>query len=470
VAHVAALLPFRDDLAAGTIALLLMVPVLAATRAGLAASLAAALVSALVFNFFFTRPYQSFRIEQDESVAAFAVYLVVAAVVALVVNRARTAQLLAARRAAYASLLGSLSTQAMHGVRLEPTLRSALHELVRVLPLRGVAIRADLPTGTFVASAGDGDAASETAENLVRPQGPLPTVVSMRQPTGTVATPIAASDEVFGFLVADPGGVELDRDRQSVVESFAGIVALAAARARLDQESARRRALEETDRLRTSLVQSVSHDLRTPLTAIRSAAGALRQTEDPALRDELLTDIEQHADRLTRLVSDMLDHSRVEAGALRPQRIRMPVDELVWGAVEAAALPESTRIDVRVADDLPPVDVDETMLRQVVVNLLNNAAEHSDGSRAVEVEARALPAWIELRVIDHGPGIPEAERRRVFEPYLRLRPEGSRPAGSGLGLSIGRGFVEAHGGTIRIETTPGGGATVVVTLPREPQR
>jgi two-component system sensor histidine kinase KdpD len=188
---------------------------------------------------------------------------------------------------------------------------------------------------------------------------------------------------------------------------------------------------------------------------------------EPAARHAMLADIESEAGRLTRLVASLLDLSRIEAGALDPTRARMPVEELLDGAVEAVGLSTGGRgIDVRVAAGLPSVAVDETMVRQVLVNLLENAARHDRGSDPIVLVARPASAGdgVEIRVVDHGPGIPESERTRIFEPYLHLPGPGSRP-GTGLGLAIARGFVEANDGSIAAEGTPGGGATFVVTLP-----
>ncbi len=178
----------------------------------------------------------------------------------------------------------------------------------------------------------------------------------------------------------------------------------------------------------------------------------------------MLADVEHEAGRLTRLVANLLEVSRVESGALRPARVPVPVEELCRAALDDArlALGEHT-VELDVEPHLPPVDVDETMLRQVLVNLLENAANHDPGP----LKLRALRAGrrLELRVIDHGPGVPEAERQRIFEAFQRLRSrDGVRERGTGLGLAIARGFVEAHGGTIRVETTLGGGATFVVSL------
>jgi two-component system sensor histidine kinase KdpD len=227
-------------------------------------------------------------------------------------------------------------------------------------------------------------------------------------------------------------------------------------------------ALQETDRLRTALLQSVSHDLRTPLTAITAAASALREDVPEHEREALLSGIEHEAERLVRLVANMLDLSRIEAGVLAPRRTLMPVDELLYAAVDdAAAALNGHVVDIDGAAELPPVSVDETMIRQVLVNLLENASR-ADPDDALGLYASSDGSTLRIAVVDHGHGVPEAERRRIFEPYYRLRPGHDRRAGTGLGLAISRGFVEAHGGHIRVDPTPGGGATFTVELPVAP--
>ena len=218
--------------------------------------------------------------------------------------------------------------------------------------------------------------------------------------------------------------------------------------------------------LRTTALYSVSHDLRAPLGAIRAIAGTLRAVDVEArVRDAMLADVEREVDRLTRLVSSLLTVSRLEAGRLILRRTPMPVDELCRAALSVARAVIGARpVELTIASRLSPVEVDEMMLRQVLVNLLENATLHDPGT--IVLHARQLREGLELRVVDHGPGVPASESERVFEPFERLNADApGRGSGTGLGLPIARGFVEAHGGTIQVETTPGGGATFVVSLP-----
>ena len=460
------LLQFRDDLAPGTIALLMLPPVLVAATGGLRSALLGAAVGALTFNFFFSKPYSSFRIEAEESIAAFAIYLGVGAVLGVIVGYLRQARALADRRAQNVALLQELTTDMIRTARFEPAAQSALARTTETLSLVGSALSVKLHQGAVAARSGDATRCLAAVEALGAERLPgRPAVHTLRDERGIAVFPIATPEGALGVLLVDHGSHELEADRERFLQSLAGVIALAASRDGFEHERFTRRSLEETDRLRTALFQSVSHDLRTPLTAIRSMVGALRADPGASTSEAMVEGIDEEAARLTDLVESMLDLSRIESGTLEVRRLAITVDDLIWGAVEAASTLDREALSVTIADDLPPLRVDETMIRQVLVNLLENAAIHGEPARGVSLTARLAGDSVRISVADHGHGVPEAERRRIFEPYLRLRPHDSRPTGSGLGLAICQGYVEAHGGRIRVETTPGGGATFTVVLP-----
>jgi two-component system sensor histidine kinase KdpD len=258
-----------------------------------------------------------------------------------------------------------------------------------------------------------------------------------------------------------------------------------AERERLVEEANRTRLLEEVDRLRAALMGSVSHDLRTPLASIKASISDLA---DPGLhlsaedRVTLLRTTEEETDRLTRLVTNLLDMSRIQAGALVPRRSATPLDELI-GAVVGRLAPMFTAGDtpappgrehrpaVEVAEGLPLADIDYLLVEQVLSNLLENAARYTPPGTEVTVRAVAVAVAgtdeveVEVAVVDHGPGVAEGERERIFDEFYRPRVEGRGPVGTGMGLAIVKGIVEAHGGRIWVEPTPGGGATFAFRLP-----
>ncbi|HEY3615067.1 MAG TPA: ATP-binding protein [Gaiellales bacterium] len=460
---VAVLVPLRDRFDTGTLALVLLLPPLVAANGGRVLSLISALISALTFNFLFTQPYYSFRIESDASVSAFVVYILIALVLANYVSGFRNASAAATRRAQSMELLQALAVDLIRSDDLRPALRRTLADLTEALHLRGAALRVLVRDEQLDERAGVDAAATARLEQAMAPADGA-TVVASRG-DGVLTLPISDSGVTYGLLGVESGAHELDDETFAVLESFCGILGLALGRARLEHEGMLLQALTETDRLRTALLQSVSHDLRTPLTAITAAASALRENVPEHEREALLGGIEHEAERLIRLVANMLDLSRIEAGVLQPRRTLMPVDELLYAAVDDAAAGLGDQIvDIDGAAELPPVSVDETMIRQVLVNLLENAGR-ADPDDALGLYAASDGQTLRLSVVDHGHGVPEAERRRIFEPYYRLRPGHDHRAGTGLGLAISRGFVEAHGGRIRVEPTPGGGATFVVELP-----
>ncbi|HZD15434.1 MAG TPA: ATP-binding protein, partial [Pseudonocardiaceae bacterium] len=221
--------------------------------------------------------------------------------------------------------------------------------------------------------------------------------------------------------------------------------------------------------LRTALLSAVGHDLRSPLTSIKAAAGSLRDPEltlSPADSAELLATIEESTDRLRALVDNLLDSSRLATGAITPALHPIGYDEVALRAL--SGVDDSQRVQIDIDESLPHVLADPGLLERVVANVVDNALRHGGGS-PVTVRASAHADHVELRVIDHGPGIPRGAATSMFAPFQRL---GDRDAtsGIGLGLSVAQGFTDAMGGTITAEDTPGGGLTIVISLPTAPRQ
>ncbi|HEX3588999.1 MAG TPA: ATP-binding protein, partial [Pseudonocardiaceae bacterium] len=262
-------------------------------------------------------------------------------------------------------------------------------------------------------------------------------------------------------------------DRQAL-EAAAGQALLALRQQRMSAQTAAAQRRAETTELRTALLSAVGHDLRTPLTSIKAAVGSLR---DPELHlsdqdtTELLATVEESADRLAGLVDNLLDSSRLATGAVEPNIRPVGYDEVV--ALALSGIDDRRLVEVDVDEHLPTVLADAGLLERVVANVVDNALRHGTSRQAiggttddapVAVRASAYGGQVELRVVDHGRGLPKGSDTAVFAPFQRL---GDRDAttGVGLGLSVAKGFTEAMGGTIRAEDTPGGGLTVVISLP-----
>jgi len=254
--------------------------------------------------------------------------------------------------------------------------------------------------------------------------------------------------------------VEAERRREEADRALAELRALTRERDRMQAEAVEAEALRRSDELKTALLRSISHDLRTPLTSIIAGGSALGSgTLTDEERAELSAAIVGEGNRLSRLVENLLDMSRLEAGKAEPHREPVDLAEVLDAAREGVAGPESIRLAID--PDLPLVEADAVQLERAFANLLENAVRYSDG-RPVSARSRLVGGNIVVRVVDQGPGIPEGEWRRIFEPFQR---GDAANTGSGLGLAIAKGFVEANGGEIAIESLPDQGTSFVVTLP-----
>jgi two-component system, OmpR family, sensor histidine kinase KdpD len=447
------LLAFRAELSKTTVVLAyLLVVTGAAAAGGLGPGITAAGLGFLAFDLLFLRPYHHVIVDDPQDYLSLGVYLLVAVVISLLVASTERRRAQAERRERETRMLFELSTSLVTHGSLEDTLRGVVRTVRSLFDLAGCAIV--LPSGDgdgFRLAAVDGEVPGEHDERV----------------------PMRSGGQVVGALVVvagGPGSSGFGEAERRVLATFANQAALAVERGQQEEQRNRALALQETDRLRTALLNSVSHDLRTPLASIKASASSLLDREvqwSDAERDEFLTTINTEVDRLTRLVHNLLDMSRIEAGALDPRLVESSLAEVVGPVVRRARAASRQRVDVDVPDELAPVLVDPVRLDQVLTNLLDNARGYAPGS-PVQVVAHQDGDHVELRVVDHGPGIPAPERERVFDQFYRLKGGGKRPEGTGMGLAICRGIVQAHGGGLRVETTPGGGATFVLTLPVSP--
>jgi two-component system sensor histidine kinase KdpD len=260
------------------------------------------------------------------------------------------------------------------------------------------------------------------------------------------------------------GGREMPRLR-----AVAGLLAQAVERDRLAREATDAEVLRRADQTKSALLSSVSHDLRTPLASIKASATSLLDEEvdwGRAARRELLLAIDEEADRLTRFVSRLLDLSRVEAGAAQPLKDWHAVDELLDGVAERLD-PGGARVRLDVPDELPLARLDYVMVQQIVSNLVENALKYSAPEAAVVVGAEVRDGQLRIDVADRGPGVPPAERERIFEKFYRARERATRAPGTGIGLAVARGLAQAHGGELRYAPRPDGGSVFSLSLPLE---
>jgi two-component system sensor histidine kinase KdpD len=269
----------------------------------------------------------------------------------------------------------------------------------------------------------------------------------------------AISSTVAGLARAQ--ALETERRREQTDRALAELAALAEERDRMQAEMVEAEALRRSDELKTALLRSISHDLRTPLTSIIAGGAALGSpTTTSEEREELSAAVVSEGGRLSRLVENLLDMSRLEAGKAQPRSEPVDLAEVLDAARAATGRPEVVRLAVD--RELPLIDADAAQLERAFANLLENAVRHG-GGRPVLVKSMLLDGKISLRVVDQGPGIPESERQRIFEPFQH--GEGGSGGGAGLGLAIAKGFIEANGGQIAVDSVVGQGSSFVVSMP-----
>ena len=472
----AALLPVRSHLDAATTALVLVVPVVGGVSiGGFGAGLAAATLCFLAYDFFFLRPYYTFDVARGSDWVALAVYAAVTVIVARVVAAANSARSESQRRAADVRRLFDVSELLVRELPGPELLGTIVKSVRSEFGLEGVSLL--LPVDgrlQLVASAGAPLAPEELAHLAAGGAPPVSLGPSRPARAGAPKAPhpgyqvvaLAATGRAVGLLAVR--GARAGREDQELLRAFANHLALALERATLREEALRARLLGEVDRVRRSLVGAVSHDLRTPLATIKLSASTLLESGSslaPGEVKELVELVDAQADRLDRLVCNLLDMTRIQSGTLELRRQPCAVIDLVEEALAVLGRSgQSGEVSWQVPAELPLVDVDPVLVRQVLANLLDNAFRYSPAGEAVRVGARPGPGGkVELSVSDRGPGVPEEERAHLFEMFER-REAGGR---GGLGLAIARAFLEAHGE--RIWLGAGGGAQFVFTLPSVPE-
>jgi two-component system, OmpR family, sensor histidine kinase KdpD len=407
-ALVALLEPHVPVLSLGVLYVFAVLPV--AVLWGTPLALAVAVASMLAFNWFFLPPKHTFQLQDGANWAALAVYCVTAVVVGLLAARTRRRSADAEQRRREAHVLAEAAADLLRGTpeeraleRLEEPLAAALRvDVLRLVP---------------------GEQTPQPVE---------------------LALPITAAGKVVATLLVDEG---LDVDGHAAARLLPALGALFA----LQADALEAEALRRSDALKTALLRSVSHDLRSPLTAILASAGALANASlqlDANDREELALAIREEAERLDHVVADLLDLSRLEAGAVEPHRELWSADELV-----AQALDGSARVRVELDENAPPVRVDGAQVERALSNLIHNALKFSPADSPVLVRVEHGATELRIHVVDHGPGVRGADRARLFEPF--------RGEGTGLGLAIARGFAEVNGGAVWAQDDPTGGHFVL---------
>ena len=423
----------------GDLMAFVLLVVASAAVGGSGPGLFAAVASGLLVNWFLTEPLHTFTIAEPENTASLVAFVVVGVVVSVLVSRSERRAADARRATDEAEALARVAA----GLVLnEDPLPSMLDRVRSTFQLDAAALFTGDGTGGWVL---------DHASGAPVPDGP---------DHATLVVPVGADATL---ALSGPAPTAED---QLVLGAFAAQLATALEQRRLRAEAAASAVVAEGDALRTALLRAVSHDLRTPLSSIKASVSSLLQDDiswTDEDRQEFLATIDEETDRLNGLVGNLLDMSRLQTGALQMVTRSLGWEELVAAATSGLGPDDSSRLRVDVPETLPPVAADPGLLERAVANVVGNALAHA-GDQPIQIEASESGDRIELRVIDHGPGVPRDERERMFEPFQRLGDRGGN--GVGLGLAVAHGFTVAMGGALRPSETPGGGLTMTFALPR----
>jgi two-component system sensor histidine kinase KdpD len=459
--------------------LYLMAVVLASIFLGRGPSLVASLVGVLAFDFFFVNPRFSFSVNDTQYLITFAGLLVVGLVIS------NSAALL--RDQVDASRKRENQTAAVNALSRDLTVAADLNEMMKAIITRvketfSREVVILLPEGEGLVARGFTPGFTLDENEMAVAAWTYQHGQTAGRGTDTLTAariryvPLKTSKGVVGVLGLTPTDKNdfMAPDKRQLLESFVNLSAMAIERAMLSEQASQAQMLRSTERLQTALLNSISHDLRTPLASITGALSTLKEdnqksaesgTVIPRYHKELLENALSEADRLNRLVSNLLDMTRLESGALKMTREPVDVQDLIGTALaQTNKRLEGHPLTIHIPPDLPLVEGDFLLLLQVLENLLDNAVKYSPPQGPVEVYADRVHKEIHLTIADHGLGIPEGDLKRIFDKFYRVqRPDGV--TGTGLGLSICKGIVEAHGGRIWAQNRAEGGSTLTFTLP-----
>lgn len=471
IAH--SILPWLSYQAVGLIELLAVL--LIAVYMGRGPALLAALASAISWNFLFIQPRFTFEIAALEDIILLLLYFAIALFAGTLTARLRTRERQAQYNADRTMALYALAHETATAVNMDDVLRTAIQQIGQVfdadvailLTKQGELSHTVHPASTFEVNEKDFGVANWVFDNK-KPAGRFTETLPY---ASAQFRPLLTPGRIVGVAgIRTQQARRLSFDQEVLLEMFTSQVALVIERELLDEAAEQSEVLRESERLYTTLLNSISHELRTPIATISGAASSLLDPNtvlhDQA-RSDLTREIQSAADRLNRLVENLLDMSRLDAG-----RLSLKLDWCDMGDVIGVALSRLQdaigvrRVDVVIAPDLPLVKVDFVLMEQVLVNLLDNVCVHTPVDSPVEIAVTFDEHWVCIDVSDHGPGVPADALARIFDKFYRVPGEAS--GGTGLGLSISRGLVEAHGGVLTAQNRTGGGLIFTIRLPRTP--
>ncbi len=462
----AAMVPIRSDLSVSTVALVLVVPVVVgAAVGGFGAGCASVTAGFLVYDFAFIKPYGTLSVGRAQNWTPLVVYVVVMVLVARIVDALEVTRSEATHGQEVLRRVSEVSEQLVGSQPVDVLLETIVHSAQNLFKVPGVSLLV-LEDGRLVVAACAGAPLREDELRQLDPQSGLPVRVGVAPDEGEVLRTIALTTAERPVGILAMRGSDIQNSERDALRTFANDAALALERAQLREQAVRARFLEEADRFRHGLMGAVSHDLRTPLATIKVASSTLSGRADALSSEdarELHHLIEVEADRLTRLVTNLLDMSRIDAGALSLHREVTTVERLIDDALAVMSTTlRDSQLSVSVAASLGPVNVDRVLTGQVMVNLLDNALRHAPLESVITVSGESREDRVVIAVTDRGPGVAPNDRATIFDRFTQFNTGGR----AGLGLTIATTFVEAQGERLWYEEPSGGGASFVFSLTR----
>jgi two-component system sensor histidine kinase KdpD len=450
--------------------------VVSAIYLGLGPSILVSILGVIAFDFFIIVPYLSFDVAETEYVFTFIVLLVIGIVVSYLTSRVRRQSRVARHRESETATLYALSRNLTTTMELEATVQSIIssaretfgRDAVIFLPdaQNKETLKPHAESPNLIIDKNEVAAAVwsfQHQKTVGQGTDTLPNAKALYLPLNTARGAVG----VMALWVSDAAR-QLTIEQTRLSEAFADLAAVAIERTQLAEEARNAQILEAMERMQTALLNSISHDLRTPLVSIIGVLSSLQEKGmglDDAARTNLIQVASEEAERLNHLITNLLDVSRIEAGAIRISRQPSDVQEIIGVALEQLNSRSGSRpIKIDMPAELPFVSVDFGLIVQALVNILDNAFKYSPSDSPIEISGRQVAQQVEIEVADRGIGIPPEDLQRVFDKFYRVhRPD--NVTGTGLGLSISKGIVEAHGGRIVAENRPGGGTIIRLTLP-----
>jgi two-component system sensor histidine kinase KdpD len=435
-------------------------------------ALVAAAISAISWNFLFITPRFTLEISRLQDVILISLYFIIAILTGNLTSRIRRQERQARYNADRTLALYALAHETATAINMDDVLRTGVNQIGRafgaevavILAKEGKLERKVHPSSTLAVEERDFSVAMWVFDN-----GKAAGRFTNTLPSATAHyLPLLTPNRIVGVIgIRTRQNERLSFDQEALLETFGNQIALVIERELLDEAAEKSAMLQESERLYTTLLNSISHELRTPIATIMGASSSLIDPQtraNEAARNELMVDIQDSADRLNRLVENLLDMSRLDSGRLKLKRDWCDVSDVIGVAVKRDEKCLTQRpISIRIAPDLPLVQMDFVLMEQVIVNLLDNICNYTPVGTHVEVRAEVKDEWLSVTISDTGPGLPAEDVERIFEKFYRV--PGTATGGTGLGLSICRGLVEAHGGTLTARNKETGGASFLIRLP-----